>query len=193
MKEIILIGSGGHCRSIIDIIELVGEYKIAGIVDLEERLGQSVLGYKVIATLEDLEKLRKHYEYVFIAIGQVKPDPIIRINIYNKIKNLNYKVPIIISPRAYVSKHSIIEEGTVVMHDAFINSNVKVGKNCIINTKAIIEHDCIIGDFCHISTGAIVNGGVVVGNGCFIGSNATVVHNIKIPDNSFIKAASLVK
>lgn len=194
-REIILIGGGGHCRSVIDIIELTGEYKIAGIIDVKEKIGQKVLGYEIIATEDDLEKLRKDYEYIFITIGQVEANPTIRINIYNKIKKLDYRIPVIISPKAYVSKYSIIEEGTVVMHDAIVNSNVKIGKNCIIiiNTKALIEHDCIIGDFCHISTGAIVNGGVIIGSGCFIGSNATVVHSIKIPDNSFIKAASLVK
>ena len=49
------------------------------------------------------------------------------------------------------------------MHDAVINANARIGKNCIINSKALVEHDVIIGDHCHIATGAIVNGEVRAG------------------------------
>ena len=36
MKEIILIGGGGHCKSVIDVIEQEGKFKIVGIVDKPE-------------------------------------------------------------------------------------------------------------------------------------------------------------
>jgi hypothetical protein len=31
MDDIVLIGGGGHCKSVIDVIEQQGEYKIVGI------------------------------------------------------------------------------------------------------------------------------------------------------------------
>ena len=33
MSKIILIGGGGHCKSVIDIIEQDNKFKIAGIID----------------------------------------------------------------------------------------------------------------------------------------------------------------
>jgi len=192
MQNILIIGGGGHCKSVIDVIESTREYKIYGIIDIKEKVGQKVLGYKIIGTDEDLEKYRNDIELAFIAIGFINSVEL-RIKIYNKLKQLNFKLPVIISPLAYVSKHSFIEEGTIIMHYAVINAGAKVGKNCIINTKAIIEHDAIIEDFCHISTGAIINGGVIVGKSSFIGSNATTKQYIKIPENSFIKAGTVVK
>ncbi|HQB08035.1 MAG TPA: acetyltransferase, partial [Rectinema sp.] len=39
MKDIILIGGGGHCRSVIDVIELGNEFRIIGIIDKEENIG----------------------------------------------------------------------------------------------------------------------------------------------------------
>jgi methionyl-tRNA formyltransferase len=96
-------------------------------------------------------------------------------------------LPVIISPRAYVSKYAFIDEGSVIMHDAFINANAKIGKNCIINTKAIIEHDAIIEDNCHISTGSIINGGTLVRKNSFIGSNAMAKEYIEIKANSVIR------
>jgi sugar O-acyltransferase (sialic acid O-acetyltransferase NeuD family) len=192
MKDILIIGGGGHCKSVIDVIESTGEYKIYGIIDISEKVGQKVLGYEIIGTDEDLEKYRNDVELAFIAIGFINSVEL-RIKIYNKLKQLNFKLPVIISPLAYVSKHSFIEEGTVVMHYAVINAGAKIGKNCIINTKALIEHDAIIGDFSHISTGAIINGGVIVGKYSFVGSNATTKQYIKIIENSFIKAGTVVK
>ena len=193
MKEIILIGGGGHCKSVIDVIELEGKFTIAGIIEKDKNLiGQKVLNYEVIGSDEGLEKFREKYEYAFITIGQIK-SPNLRIKLYEKLKKLNFKLPVIISPFAYVSKYSKIEEGTIIMHHALVNTNVKIGKNCIINSKALIEHDSVIEDFCHISTGAIINGGVIVKQGSFIGSNSVTKEYIEIPQNSFIKAGSLVK
>jgi sugar O-acyltransferase (sialic acid O-acetyltransferase NeuD family) len=192
VKEIIILGAGGHCKSIIDVIELEAKYKIAGIVDNELDIGSKVLGYEVIGRDEDLKKFREKYKYAIIGVGQIKT-PNIRIKLFELLKSLNYVLPIIISPRAYVSKYAFIDEGSVIMHDAFVNANAKIGKNCIINTKAIIEHDVTIEDNCHISTGAIINGGTIVRKNSFIGSNAMAKEYIEIKENSFAKGGSVVK
>jgi sugar O-acyltransferase (sialic acid O-acetyltransferase NeuD family) len=187
--EIILVGGGGHCNSCIDVIEQENKFQIAGIVD-KHKYGEYVLGYPVLGCDKDLADLRKTYEYALVTIGQIKT-PTIRIKLYQELVLLGFSLPVIISPRAYVSKHAVIFDGSVVMHDAVINAQASIGSNCIINTKALIEHDSKIGSHCHISTGAIVNGGVIVGNGVFIGSNAVVRHSVQINDNFFIRAASL--
>tara|TARA_B100000787_G_scaffold152475_1_gene126127 strand:+ start:696 stop:1274 length:579 start_codon:yes stop_codon:yes gene_type:complete len=192
MKPILLIGGGGHCKSVIDVIELEGKYKIVGIIDKLENVGISILGYKVIGSDEDLPYLIKKYKYALITIGQINSAQL-RIKMYNNLKKLGFLLPIIISPNAYVSSHSSVEEGTVIMHNVLVNSNVKIGINCIINSKALIEHDCIIGDNCHLSTGSIINGNVIIGNGSFIGSNVVTKHEVQILENSFIKAGSVVK
>jgi len=192
MDKIILIGGGGHCKSVIDIIEREGRFEIIGIIDKEDKVGQKILNYEIIGTDEDLEIVRKDIEYAFITIGQIKTaEP--RKKVYKILKELKYKIPTIISPLAYVSKYSLIEEGTIVMHGAIINANVKIGKNSIINSRALVEHDCVIGNHCHISTGVILNGSVNVGDETFIGSGSVCVNNIAIPSKSFIKARSLVK
>ena len=192
MKEIILFGGGGHCKSVIDVIESEGIFRIAGIVDKKEKLGDSVLDYKIIATDADIEKLREEYQYALITVGQIYTSEI-REKIYDILKRYCFELPIIKSPHAYISLHSDIGEGSVIMHGAIINAGSRIGKNCIINSKALIEHDAVVEDHCHISTGAIVNGGVHVGKGSFIGSNATTKQYIHIPPNSFIKAGSIVK
>ena len=191
MKEIIILGAGGHTRSLIDVIEVESKYQIAGIIDNELKIGDKVLGYEVIGRDEYLKKFREKYQYAIIGVGQIKT-PNIRIKLFELLKSLNYVLPTIISPRAYLSKYAFIDEGSVIMHDAFVNANAKIGNNCIINTKAIIEHDVTIEDNCHISTGAIINGGTIVRKNSFIGSNAMAKEYIEIKENSFVKGGSVV-
>lgn len=189
-KKILLIGGGGHCKSAIDVIEQEDKFQIAGIIDQKKLIGQKVFDYSVIGCDDNLAKLFEEYKYAIITVGQIE-SPEIRINLFNVLKKIGYKLPVIISPLAYVSKYAYIDEGTIIMHHVLINAHAKVGKNCIINTKALIEHDAIVEDNCHISTGAILNGGVKVKANTFYGSNATSKEYIEI--DGFIKAGSIAK
>lgn len=182
---IVLIGGGGHCKSCIDIIEQKGDFKIAGIVDLPDKLHQKILGYGIIATDDDLPQLVNEYENFLITIGQIK-NPERRITIFKKLKEFGAELPVIISPHALVSKHAKIGNGTIIMHHVLIGAGAKIGSNCIINNKALIEHDAIIGDNCHISTGAIINGGGKVGQGTFFGSNSVCKEYIEISEKAVI-------
>lgn len=192
MNSIILIGGGGHCKSVIDVIEQEGKFKIAGVVDKPELLSSNILGYSVIGNDSDLGNLAKKYQYAFITVGQIE-SPDLRIKLFDLALQAGFYIPNIVSPRAYVSKHATLGQGTVVMHDAIVNASVSIGKNCTVNSKALIEHDSTIEDFCHISTNAVINGGVIVRQGSFIGSGVITKHKIEIKKNSFIKAGSLVK
>ena len=190
-KRIILVGGGGHCRSCIDVIEKGKEFSIAGIVEKNSNKNYSqVLDYPVTGFDDDLESLRKSYDYAFITLGQTGASDI-RQKLFKKLKSLNFILPVIVSPLAYVSKYAGIGEGTIIMHHAVVNAGADIGKNCILNTKCLLEHDTMIGDHTHISTAAVVNGGATVGSGSFVGSNATVVQGVNLPDNCFLRANSL--
>ena len=186
MKPILLIGGGGHCRSCIDVIETEGKYKIAGIIEKQKTINQEILGYPIIGTDDNLHNLRNKYTYALISVGQIKSSNI-RIKLFHKVfEELHFTLPVIISPRAYVSKHARIGDGTIVMHDVIVNANARIGRNCIINNKSLIEHDAVVGDNCHISTGAIVNGGVKIGEECFVGSGVVTKNLISIGNNCVI-------
>ena len=192
MKEILLIGGGGHCKSVIDVIEQEGQFQIAGIIDKAELFESNILGYPVIGNDSDLENFAKKYSHALVTIGQIKSfEP--KKNLFSLAKKAGFIMPSIVSPRAYISKHAIIGNGVVVMHGAIINANASIGDNCIINTNALIEHDCKVYENCHISTNTTINGDVIIESGCFIGSGSILRESIKIFKNSFIKAGSIVK
>jgi len=189
MREIILVGGGGHCKSVIDVIEQESKYKITGIIDKKELIGKDVLGYKIIGCDDDLVNLKERFSHAIITIGQIKSNEI-RVKLFKLLKELGFHMPSIISPLAYVSRHAFVDEGTVIMHHALINPHAKIGKNCIINSKALIEHDATVEDNCHISTASVINGATIVKENTFYGSNSTSKENTEI--DGFIKAGSLV-
>jgi sugar O-acyltransferase (sialic acid O-acetyltransferase NeuD family) len=186
MREpILLIGAGGHALSCIDVIEQQNKYHIFGIIGLTHEKGNQLFGYQVIGDDRDLIFLLKDCPYALITVGQIK-SAIVRINLFFKLKELGYSLPIIISPHAYKSSHAILGEGTIVMHGAIINAGVRIGSNCIINSNALIEHGVSIGNNCHISTASTINGNVIVGAGTFIGSGSTIRESLIIDENCII-------
>ena len=189
--NLVLIGGGGHCVSVIDVIENGNKFNIIGILDSSNK-ENNLLGYKILGGDNLIPELVNENTYFLITVGQIKSYSI-RRNIAKILSENNAKLATVISPLAYVSKHAQIEEGAVIMNHAVVNAKSKIGKNCIINTMSNIEHGVSIGDFCHISTCAVVNGKSVIGYGTFIGSNATISNNILIKENSIISAGKFIK
>ncbi|MFP4090573.1 MAG: acetyltransferase [Cyclobacteriaceae bacterium] len=189
--DLLLIGGGGHCKSVIDVLEKEGRYQIKGIIDVAEKAGLEVLDYPIIGTEDALPELLKTIPQCLITVGQLGKSES-RLRIYRLLKKLGAKLPIIISPLAYVSPHARLGEGTVVMHQACVNAGVQIGINCIINSQALLEHDAHIGDHCHISTAATINGDCRLGDQVFVGSGARLRQGVSITSGSLIGMGSIV-
>jgi len=191
MSDIILVGGGGHCKSVIDVIESGGEFKIIGILDLPAKVGETVLGYKIIGSDDDITaSVRPDVSYIITA-GQIS-SPDLRRKLFDRILSAGGVLATAVSPYATVSKHAKLGVGTVVFHNAIVNADAIVGKNCIINSGALIEHDAIIGDHVHISTMAAVNGGCRIDDEVFVGSNSVISHGVSVVRSSIIGAGTVV-
>lgn len=176
-KPLILVGGGGHCKSVIDVAESAG-YTILGILDRPEEVGKRVLNYEVIGTDAEMSKYADKAEFV-VTVGQIISSNL-RIKLHQMLADAGCRLATIIAPTAHVSRYASVGEGTVVMHQAVINADAHIGKGCIINTFANIEHDVRIGNYCHISTGSMINGGAEVADSIFIGSQSIVNQCVKI-------------
>ena len=190
-KSILLLGGGGHCRSVIDVIEEEGSFNVAGIVDRQEKLGEKISGYEVIGSDDQLPELVREYGRCLVTVGQLKSASL-KIKLYRLAEESDAEIPVLISPRAFVSKNAVIEKGTVVFHGAVVNSGAVIGQNCIVNSGAIVEHDAVIRDHVHIAPGAIVNGHCRIESGSLLGSGAVMVQQTSLGENVIIGAGSVV-
>lgn len=191
-KKILIVGSGGHAKSCIEIINQNKNFIIKGIVCENKNKYKPILNIPCVGEDKDLERLRNVFKYCFIGIGQIKKNNK-RVDMFNKLKKIGYILPKFISNSAFVSKYSYIGEGSIIMNKCIINHQSKIGSNCIINNGSIIEHDVEIGDNSHVSTGVIINGSTKVENNVFIGSGSILVNDISIKKNKFIKAGKIIK
>lgn len=188
MDKLILIGGGGHCRSVIDAAESVG-LRITGVL---ERPGaeSDACSYPVVGCDDDIPRLVADHSFI-ISLGSIA-DPSRRVAIARLVEEAGGQFARVVASTARLSPHAQLGPGSVLLHHALVNAGAEVGSNCIINSGAIVEHDVKVGDFTHVSTHATVNGGCRIGRRCFIGSATVIAQGVEIPDDTVIGAGSLV-
>lgn len=190
-EPLLLIGCGGHARSLIDVVESSGHWHVMGLVGLIDQVGEEVLGYPVLGCDQDLPMLRQKCSHALLAVGQIG-SPSTRQRLGSELVHLEFELPVVISGRAHVSRHAKLGEGISVGHGVIVNAGATVGDYCILNSNALIEHDAVIGNYCHVSTGVLVNGGVQVGDSSFIGSGTVLREGLSLPPQTVISAGKRV-
>jgi sugar O-acyltransferase (sialic acid O-acetyltransferase NeuD family) len=191
-KKLLLIGGGGHCKSVLDCLLDLKTYSEIGIIDQKEAIGKTVMGVPIVGCDEDLESLfSQGYTSAFVTVGSIG-NPSLRIKLFNLIREIGYEIPVISDPSATVSAHAQIEAGVFIGKQSIVNAGARIEKGAILNTGCIVEHDCRVGAFSHISPGAVLSGEVIIGKNTHIGANATVRQQVHIGSDSIIGMASVV-
>lgn len=188
-KKLLLIGGGGHCRSVLSSVLSLNEYEEIGIVDYADT---SLLGVPVVGQDEDLPALKRAgWTDAFITIGSIG-DTSLRRRLYQMVIDNGFTVPTVIDATAIIAQDARVAAGCYIGKGVILNSGSCIGKCAIINTGAIVEHDCLIGDFVHISPGTVLCGQVSIGNFSHIGAGSVVRQQIEIGNDVLVGAGSVV-
>ena len=189
MKKLLLIGGGGHCRSVTDSVLSNHIYDSVGIVDFIDSSSDEI---PVVGTDEDLPSLFANgWTDAFITVGSVGSTAV-RRRLYYLVKQIGFSIPIIIDPSAIIAKDVLLSEGSYIGKRAVVNTGVSLGCCSIINTGAIVEHDCMVGAFSHVSPGTILCGQVRVGEDSHVGAGTTVRQMITIGNHVLVGIGSVV-
>ena len=183
-KKLILVGAGGHAKSVVDSINEL-EYELCGFIDSNKEgthIGLPIFG----AELDDIKNYEK-FSY-FVSIGDI----MCRKAWFEKIKERKLNIINIVDKTALISSTAMIGVGNFIGKYAIINADSIIGDNNIINTKSLIEHECKIANNCHISTNSVINGNVVVENNVFLGSGSVCNGQLKIGSDSIVGSGSVV-
>lgn len=191
MSKLVLLGAGGHCKSVIDSIDR-SKYEIVGILDKKEMIGHIINGIKVIGEDNMARSLINNgVVSAFITVGSIG-NVEVRKDLYLYLKGLGYNLPNIIDKSAIIAQDLIIGEGNYIGKRAIINVSNKLGNMCIVNTGAIAEHDCNLGDFVHLAPASVLSGGVSIGNDTHIGTGTVIIQNVRVGCNVLVGAGSVV-
>ena len=196
IKNIIVFGSSGHAKVVIDAIQETNKYNIIGLVDDFKEEDTEVFGYKVLGKVSDLDYiLHKKFFNCEIDGGVIGiGDNFGRNSVFLKIKQLvpDFNFETIVHPKAIVSKNVIIGNGTVLLPGTIVNNSCKIGNFCILNTKSSLDHDSVMEDFSSLAPGVTTGGKVTIGEFTAISLGANIIHNITIGMHCVIGAGALV-
>jgi UDP-perosamine 4-acetyltransferase len=188
--SIIVIGSGGHAKVCVDMLQSLN-YSIDCCitkVDEPDSLGH-IFSVPIITGDEKLpEKFKQGFRKVFIAVG----DNFVRKSIAGYIELIGFEFINIVSDKALVSRKAVLGSGILIMPGAIINADAKIGSHSIINTGAVVEHDCLINEYSHIASNAVLCGKVEIGNSTLIGAGSSLLPNVKIGARAKVGAGSVV-
>jgi FlaA1/EpsC-like NDP-sugar epimerase len=134
MKDkVVLLGAGGHCKVVIDI--LGNSCEIAGITDIDpDKHGKIFHGYKVLG---DDNILRSLYlsgiKKALVTLGSVG-DSSARKKLFYCAKKNGFEMFNAISVNAILSDSVRIGEGNIIMDGSIIHADTIIENNIIINT-----------------------------------------------------------
>jgi sugar O-acyltransferase (sialic acid O-acetyltransferase NeuD family) len=178
--HILIYGAGGHAKAVMEMVQAIGTFQIAGILDDKVPAGTRVLDIPVLGPREIIPQLvERGLHQAANGVGGII-DINIRVKLFELLENLGLVLPRLIHPRAAVEPSASVGDGVQVFANAYVGSAVVLQPKCMINTNAVVSHDCEIGSYTHIAPGALLAGHVHVGERSLIGMGVTTAIGIKI-------------
>jgi len=187
LDDLVLVGAGGHAKVVLELVRAAGRFNVIGYVD--GRGAGSTLGVPILGgddCLPDL--LRGGIRHAFVAIG----DNRVRRTVTERVLDLGFTIPAVVSPVAVVSPSAAVGPGAAVMAGVTVNAEAVVAEGAVVNTNASIDHDCVVGRFAHCGPGTHLAGNVVVEEGAFLGVGVCAIPRTRIGAWSIVGAGAVV-
>jgi UDP-perosamine 4-acetyltransferase len=187
-EAVVIIGSGGHAKVVIELLRAGGKHQIKGCTGLGE--SGFVLGDVPILGTDSLlpALLASGAKKAFVAIG----DNHLRLRLLAQVSEMGFELINAVSRDAVVSRSATLGRGLAIMAGAIVNASAEIGDGAIINTNAAVDHDCRIGSGAHIGPGSALAGNVEVGCESFLGAGTCVIPGVRIGNRAIIGAGSVV-
>ena len=190
---LVIYGGGGHGKSLIELVRLLGSYHLVGVVDDGLAVGSQILGVPVLGGADCLVGLYASGVRLAInavgGIGNLAP----RLKVFERLAQTGFACPVVVHPRAFVEASASLAPGVQVFPQAYVGSSVQAGMGVIINAGAIVSHDVILGDCANISPGAMLAGAVMVGERALIGMGVTINLEVRIGAGARVGNGATVK
>lgn len=195
MIDIVIMGAGGNSIEIAETVEACNEkekkYNIIGFLDDDKgKWGSSIIGYKVLASLQQVKTFSKETRFIngignYVSFRRRK-------EIVGHINLPSERYATIIHPQSCVSKRATIGAGVVIFQNCSIGVDVHIGNHVMVLPNSAIQHNSRVEDFSCIGAGVIVSGNVTIKDSCYVGSGAVIRNNITIGRNTLVGMGAVV-
>lgn len=191
MRDLVIVGAGGHGRELLDVAEAVNAvrptWRVLGVLDdgdprrdRLERRGATLLGG--LANLAGLDA-----DYV-VGVG----DSEVRARVDVIATASGHQAAVLVHPAATVGADVELAPGVVLAAGARVTTNVRLGRHTHLNVNAVVSHDGRLADYVTLSPGALVNGTVVLEEHVLLGTAAVVTPGRHIGARTWVGAGGVV-
>ncbi len=194
MKEIVIYGTGGFGREIMDALtfqnQKTKQYEIVGFIDDNDKcIGTQINGYPVLGTGEFLLASRKPIS-VLVCIGT----PTVRKGIIERLcKNPMIEYPNFIANGVQFNLELVqLGKGNIIASRCDLTVNIAISNFNIINLQCTVGHDCIMEDYVTLAPGCRISGNVTIEEGCDIGTGTCIRQGLTIGTQTVVGMGSVV-
>ncbi|GAA5033701.1 acetyltransferase [Terrabacter aeriphilus] len=183
----VVLGAGGHARSVVDVLERLGREVVA----VTGAVAEGEIPWHVEVLADDrqaVELVRARGLHAVVAIGANAA----RSGLVHELLTGGLSVPPVVAATATVSPRAVLGAGTVVLEHAHVGPASRLGDAVVVNTAAVVEHDCRVGGGAHVAPGATLLGGASVGPGTLVGSGARILPLVSVGAGATIGAGAVV-
>lgn len=182
-KRVIVIGAGGHGRSVAEAVLLLGRDELVGFVDDGADANAKVWTYPILGRTDSLHTLREHADAVVVAIG----NNTVREKLHARAREVGFELLSVIHPTAFVSPTAALGSGCAVMAGAVVGTEAHLGEGVIVNCGATVDHHCRVDAFGHLGVNACMAGGSVLGHRAWMQAGAALGYGVKIAADTVLE------
>ncbi len=176
MRRLLIVGAGGHGRSVAEAVLAAGEFELAGFVD-DAAPGLSIVwNLAVLGTTTDVGHYRVHADHAIVAMG----NNAVRESLCNSLLAAGFELATIVHPRAIVSPRAVIGQGCTIMAGAVVGTEAKLGCGVIVNCGAVVDHNAQVHDYGHLGVNAAMAGGSELGRSAWMQAGTSIGYGVKV-------------
>ncbi len=174
--RLLVVGAGGHGRSVAEAAELSGQFEVAGFLDDSLPAGETVLGVPVLGPVASMADHRATADQTIVAIG----NNTVREKLMHQLAEAGFEWATVVHPRAIVSPSAVLGKGSAAMAGAIVGTEARLGVGSIVNCGAVVDHHATVEDFGHLGVNASMAGGTVLGRGAWMQAGAALGYGVKV-------------
>ncbi len=188
---LLIIGSGGHAKVVIDIVTAMGGYEIVGLASNDDDPSRLVAGHRILSGLDYLESLTDRAGHFAMGIGGWT-DNKDRRRAYEAAIDAGLQPVTVVHPATSISPSASIGPGCVVFPGAVLNTDASIGVDTIVATNSSIDHESTIGDHVLISAGVTIGARVTIGDRAALAIGCVVASRVKVGTDTLVAAGAVV-
>lgn len=180
--RLLVVGAGGHGRSVAEVAKLSGQFEVVGFLDDTLPEGQIVCGLPVLGPVAGMAEHRTIVDQAIVAIG----NNAVREKLMQQLTLAGFELATVVHPRAIVSPSALLGAGSAVMAGAIVGTEAHLGVGVIVNCGAVVDHHATVEDVGHLGVNSSMAGGTILGHAAWLQAGAALGYGVHVSANTVI-------